>query len=144
MMIGRGDQAAHAEEARRGGADQADHGDDGEPEEDVGLAAQQIAVEIGAHVLQLLADLGIEAVGAELFDQAMEHIARLHVVRDVVKPVAVGEAQEDFQQAPGLDAKRRTVSWSSMSSRVTACTRRSDSISNAALCMWAISASRKN
>ena len=89
MMIGSGDQAAHAKEASGGAAAQANHGHDAEPEEALALPTQQIAVEIGAHILQLFPNLDVQAIRAELFDQPMEHVARLHVIRYSVIPVAV-------------------------------------------------------
>src|SRR5262245_2517950 len=35
----------------------------------------------------------------------MEHVARLHVIRYIVNPVAVREAKEYFMQGPDLDAE---------------------------------------
>ena len=81
MMVGCSNQAAHAEEAYGAGADQADHGHDREPEKDVRLPTKQIAIEIGAHILQLFPNLDVEAIRVEMFDQPMEHVARLHVIR---------------------------------------------------------------
>jgi hypothetical protein len=87
----------HAEKAGGDRRDQAGGGHHGQPDDRVGLPAQAVAVEVLAHVLDFLAQFGIQILGAQVLAGHAEQGARLRLVGDLVEPVAMGEAQEDLE-----------------------------------------------
>src|SRR5262245_36518734 len=97
--FGRRDQV-HAEETRADGTDEPDDRHHREADDHVGLAAQRVAVQVLAHVLDLLPHLGEETIGVQrIVSHAVERL-RVWLAGDFVEPVAVREAQEGLLQLP--------------------------------------------
>ena len=89
-------EQVHAEEARRDRADQAEDRDDREPQDRVRLAAQAVGVEVVVHVRRFGRAPRRRARRCAGARAQAEQRARLRLVRHLVEPVAVREAQEDF------------------------------------------------
>ena len=96
----------HAQKAGRDGGDQAQRGDHGQPHHGIRLASQAVAVQILIHFLDRLADIPINPVGVEMAGQHPEQILGLRLIGNLVEPVAVGEAQESFEDPADFPLER--------------------------------------
>ena len=92
----RGGEQVHAEPASHDIEYQSQHGDDRQAHHRFGLSSDLVAVEVLGHVQDLVAYLVVQHVGSEVTRPQPVQIACQCLVGNLVEPIAVREAQEDF------------------------------------------------